>query len=798
MKTLPRHLQLSALSMATAVLVAACGGGDATPPPETVPPTINIASNVPGTAVGAVTFTFTFSEDVGGSFTADDVTLSNGAKGTFTKLNALQYTLVVNPAANTAGSIALSIPAASYADLVGNPGVAASASQAFDTLPPDISIVSSAAGTTAKGDVVFSFSFSKDIGTSFTADDVTVSGGSKGAFTVASGTSATLVVSPPANATGTIEVHVPVLAVTDSGGTGNTTAAAAQQPFDTAAPVVATTLVSFEEAVAPVLTGFGGAEDATVVADPTNAANKVGRIVKAANAETWAGTTVSICPNLTLVKLPFSDANKTMSARVWSPDAGIPVRLKVENAADNTQSVETEATTTAAAGWQTLTFNFANPAPGTAALNLANTYDRASIFFNFGKSGATAGGAKTYYLDDLAFIGSSFTVACGNGNDGGAARTTTISFDESTAPGFTGFGGAENASIAADPANAANKVARIVKAADAALWAGTTVWTETGDKIAKIGFSDSAKTITSRVWSPDAGIPVRMKVEDASDASKSVETEATVTVAAGWQTLSFDFANPAAGTAPLNLATTYNRLSVFFNFGKTGADAGGAKTYYLDEIVYPVDTGGDDGGGAPGLVNLVGGVYASNYAQTPAPWRSVEGGNAGRYIDTGVVTQDWWSGLAAADATPSFYFGYGVNSAAKPWGFGGYVSAPNNGVANVAGYSSVQIAVWGNDQLVNTKPNFTVVLKGPEVAGCTSELKGRIAVTGAGVQTYTLPLNGFTLQTACAYASAAAALAAGVKEIHIQVLGDNVQYVSGQDASNNYPNGLNIGPIQFR
>jgi hypothetical protein len=84
------------------------------------------------------------------------------------------------------------------------------------------------------------------------------------------------------------------------------------------------------------------------------------------------------------------------------------------------------------------------------------------------------------------------------------------------------------------------------------------------------------------------------------------------------------------------------------------------------------------------------------------------------------------------------------------------------------------------------------------VAGCTSELKGNIAVTGAGVQTYTLPLNGFTLQTACAYASAAAALAAGVKEIHIQVLGTNVQYVSGQDASNNYPNGLNIGPIKFQ
>jgi hypothetical protein len=725
--------------------------------------------------------------------------VSNGSKGTFTRLGELQYSLVVNPAANAAGTMALSVAAGSYADLVGNPGVAAAATQAFDTMPPIVTIASSAAGTTATGDVVFSFAFSKDVGSSFTADDVSLSTGTKGAFAMSGGTGATLVVTPPANAAGTIEVTVPVMAVTDSAGTANAAAASLAQAFDTAVPVVATTVVSFEESPAPLLTGFGGAEDATVVADPTNAANKVAQVVKSAGAELWAGTTVSICPNMALVKLPFSDANKSMSARVWSPVAGIPVRLKVENASDGSKSVETEAVTTVAAGWQTLSFNFANPVPGTAPLNLANTYDKASIFFDFGKTGAQAGGARTYYFDELAFVGSSFPVACPGTGGGGGAATTTISFDEATAPGFTGVGGAEDASIAADPANAANKVARVVKSAAAELWAGTTVWTAAGDRIAKIGFTDTAKTITARVWSPDAGIPVRMKVEDASDGTKSVETEATVTVASGWQTLSFNFANPAPGTAPINLATTYNRLSVFFNFGQTGAQAGGAKTYYLDEIVYPADAaGGSGGGGSAGMVDLVGGVFASNYVETPTPWKSVEGGNAGRYIDNGVATLDWWSGLAAGDATPSFYFGWGINSGAKPWGFGGYVSAPNNGTAKVSSYSSLRIAVWGNDQLVNTKPNFTVILKGPAVAGCTSELKGNIAVVGAGVQTYTLPLAGFTLQTACAYASAAAALAAGVNEIHIQVLGDNVQYSSGSDGANNYPNGLNIGPIRFQ
>ena len=607
-----------------------------------------------------------------------------------------------------------------------------------------------------------------------------------------------LVVSPLANATGSIDITVPAGAVADAGGTANTLAATAQQAYNTAVAVAKTTIVSFDEATPPVLTGFGGSEDATVVVDPTNAANKVGKIVKAANAESWAGATVSICPGDAVVKLPFSDANKTMSARVWSPDAGIPVRLKVEDAADNTKTVETEAMTTAAGAWQTLTFNFANPVAGTAALNLANTYNKSSIFFNFGKTGAEVGAAKTYYMDDLSFVGSTFAVACPGGGGGGSGGTALVTFDDPALTyKLTDFGGTTS-SIVTDPAGGTGKVAQVVKTIAAELWAGTTMSTGANDSIATVPFTDSAKTMTMRVHAPAAGLPIRLKLEDAADNTHTVETEA-ITTAAGWQTLTFNFANQVPGTAALNLAFTYNKSSVFPNFGKTGAQIGADSTYFFDDLTFvPAAAGG--GGGTPpsGLINLVGGVYASNYAETPTPWKSVEGGNAGRYIDTSVATQDWWSGLAANDATPSFYFGYGINSGAKPWGFGGYVSAPNNGVANVAPYSSLQIAVWGNDQLVNTKPNFTVIMKGPEVAGCTSELKGNIAVTGAGVQTYTLPLNGFTLQTACAYASAAAALAAGVKEIHIQVLGNNVQYVSGQDAANNYPNGLNIGPIKFK
>jgi hypothetical protein len=83
------------------------------------------------------------------------------------------------------------------------------------------------------------------------------------------------------------------------------------------------------------------------------------------------------------------------------------------------------------------------------------------------------------------------------------------------------------------------------------------------------------------------------------------------------------------------------------------------------------------------------------------------------------------------------------------------------------------------------------------VAGCTAEALGSIAVQATGVQTYTLPLAGFTLRTPCGAATVAEAFADGLLEVHVQVLGDNVQYVTTADPNGFYPNGLNVGPISF-
>jgi hypothetical protein len=95
-----------------------------------------------------------------------------------------------------------------------------------------------------------------------------------------------------------------------------------------------------------------------------------------------------------------------MTVKVWSPEAGTPIRLKVEDSDDPTHTCETETNTTVSGAWETIEFDFTNQAPGTELLSIGLgmgwTYNMASIFFNFGTEGAVAG-EQTYYFDDVQF-----------------------------------------------------------------------------------------------------------------------------------------------------------------------------------------------------------------------------------------------------------------------------------------------------------------------------------------------------------------------------------------------------------
>ena len=97
--------------------------------------------------------------------------------------------------------------------------------------------------------------------------------------------------------------------------------------------------------------------------------------------------------------VPFTTTATKMTVRVWSPEAGMTIRLKIEDAADNKITCETDALTTKAKEWEILEFDFSKEADGTAKLDIAKTYNKASIFFNFNANGTE----HTFYWDDCMF-----------------------------------------------------------------------------------------------------------------------------------------------------------------------------------------------------------------------------------------------------------------------------------------------------------------------------------------------------------------------------------------------------------
>ena len=167
--------------------------------------------------------------------------------------------------------------------------------------------------------------------------------------------------------------------------------------------------VDFEGAsVNYTMSDFGGNESSLSV-DRSDPEDKVMQVIKMGTAATWAGTTLGKSSDFaTYIPLSLSDSKITV--KVWSPAAGTPIRLKVEDSNDPTHTCETETQTTVAEDWEILEFDFANQAPGTESLSIGLErgwiYNMASIFFNFGTEGAIAG-EKIYYFDEVKFDTSS-------------------------------------------------------------------------------------------------------------------------------------------------------------------------------------------------------------------------------------------------------------------------------------------------------------------------------------------------------------------------------------------------------
>jgi hypothetical protein len=330
--------------------------------------------------------------------------------------------------------------------------------------------------------------------------------------------------------------------------------------------------VSFEPPAVNVFTDFGGAIS-EAVADPTNASNTVVRTIKPGGAEGWAGTTLGAgngAPSFT-GGLPFSATSTRMTVRVWSPIANARVLLKVETAGNPDVFVETDAFTTVAAGWQTLTFDFANPRPNDKPLNFGATYNVVSIFFNFLADGGAAGDL-TFYWDDVAFADGS-TLGEPGPPASKVAFPVTFEDDLDWDAIFTGFDGG-SATVIDNPdksgINTSNRVARFIKGAGA-VWAGAFFDINTTLNLNMVAGA------TAHVWSPRANATVTLKLEVSTNGDQFFELTRPIGAANTWTEVTFDLSTA-------NKTFNYDRITVIFDLGTAG-DGSANYTFYLDNIL---------------------------------------------------------------------------------------------------------------------------------------------------------------------------------------------------------------------
>ena len=137
------------------------------------------------------------------------------------------------------------------------------------------------------------------------------------------------------------------------------------------------------------MTGFEGGNFEKVsnpAKNDQNPSNHVGKTFKSDDAETFAGVFLNL-PN----KIDLS-INRFIKMKVYGEKTGI-VKVKLEKRSGAAGSKEVNANLTKVNEWQDLVFDFEDTP--------LNTYDRISLFFDFGKTTP-----EVFYFDDLIAVSS--------------------------------------------------------------------------------------------------------------------------------------------------------------------------------------------------------------------------------------------------------------------------------------------------------------------------------------------------------------------------------------------------------
>jgi hypothetical protein len=460
----------------------------------------------------------------------------------------------------------------------------------------------------------------------------------------------------------------------------------------------------------PDLGGGRTAETSMVIPDPTDPSNSVIASEKDAAAEVWGGSWVVEGTEAEPLKtLTLTAGDPKVSVKFWSPAAGKTVKLKLEVASDGSKFVEADAVTTVSGDWETLVYDFSSPTAGE--IDPFVVYGKLVIFYDFGTAGT--GEAQAFYWDDVTHGGVEFDAeSCGEG-----ASQNKLDFEDLTATYvFADFGpdagGGRTAAasmVVADPEDPENSVVSSQKDAAAEVWGGS--WVVVGSEEAPeftLSLTAGDPIVSMRFWSPAAGKTIKLKLENAADGSKFVEADAVTTEAAAWQTLYFDFSNPAAGE--IDPFITYGKFVVFYDFGTAGS--GEAVSFYWDDITH-------------------GGVEIE-VANMPSESAAAPTADAGSVLS---IFSDAYTNVEGTDVNPN----WGQQTKVTVETIGGesvlkYENLNYQGTAlsapvDVSGYDTLHIDYWTAD---STALNFYLINSGAVTGGDPVETGYALDVSAKG------------------------------------------------------------------
>jgi len=276
--------------------------------------------------------------------------------------------------------------------------------------------------------------------------------------------------------------------------------------------------IDFEDNITTAdFTDFDGGT-ATVILNPQqngiNTSQTVAQIIRDGGT-IWSGSKITLTGNL-----DFSSFN-VLSMKVFtSAPAGTVVKFKLEGDGET----ERDAITTVSNEWETLTWDFTG-----APANFNNLV----FMFDFGNTGDGSANS-TFLFDDVEQL------------FGGQQIDWPVNFEDIDINYTTTDFGGNISTLVADPTNPDNTVVQAIKTADAATWAGTTIGTNAGFAT-NLPFTLDDSKMYVKVWSPEAGTPIRLKVEDSNDPTHTCETETNTTLDGDWEIMEFDRRTSSGG-----------------------------------------------------------------------------------------------------------------------------------------------------------------------------------------------------------------------------------------------------------